>query len=79
MEPKNILLSSEEQNYSTTKREALAVIWAPQKFHGHSEGAEVIISFFRNAQNPWNKRSGSLSPQELQHGKRTIIQAAQIR
>ncbi|GFS77003.1 hypothetical protein NPIL_118811, partial [Nephila pilipes] len=33
--------------------------------------------FFHNAQSPRNKRSGSLSQQELQQGKRIIIHAVQ--
>ncbi|GFT86786.1 hypothetical protein NPIL_347131, partial [Nephila pilipes] len=34
--------------------------------------------FFHNAQSPRNKRSGSLSQQELQQGKRIIIHAVQV-
>ncbi|GBM50822.1 Retrovirus-related Pol polyprotein from transposon 17.6 [Araneus ventricosus] len=38
------LLTSAEKNYSTTKREALSVVWALQKFIGYIEGAEIIIA-----------------------------------
>lgn len=37
------LLTAAERNYSTTEREALAVLWAMERFRGYVEGAQVSV------------------------------------
>lgn len=38
------LLTSAERNYHTTEREALAVVWALDKFRGYIEGAQTRVA-----------------------------------
>lgn len=37
------LLTSAERNYSTTEREALAVVWAVEQFRGYIDGHQVCV------------------------------------
>lgn len=38
------LLTRSEKNYSTTEREALAVVWSLNKFRGYVESSDITIA-----------------------------------